>query len=135
MTEFHSQIVPSAMGHSTLIPWFASVAYRRNGRGTHGYRRGDELQLSVGSEYPISPTLHAIGQVNLRHTAKDEVGTTIENPKLTGGTFVYVSPGLRVIAGHGFSTYGYVQLSVVQSVNGVQLTSRVNYLVGIQKRF
>ncbi|MGZ8830947.1 MAG: hypothetical protein ACXW2Q_11295 [Thermoanaerobaculia bacterium] len=127
--------VAGPMGSATLIPWFASVAYRRNGSGTLEYRRGDELQVSVGSEYPVSRALHVIGQVNVRHTAKDEVGSTNENPELTGGTYVYLSPGLRFVAGHGFSTYGYVQLPAVQRVNGVQLTSRVNYLFGIQQRF
>jgi hypothetical protein len=123
------------MGSATRIPWFASVVYRRNGRGTLEYRRGDELQVSVGSEYPVSPALHVIGQVNVRHAARDEVGSTNENPELTGGMYLYLSPGLRYVAGHGFSTYGYVQLPVVQRVNGVQLTSRVNYLFGIQQRF
>jgi len=127
--------VSGPMGSAAQIPFFTSLTYRRNGRGTHEYRRGDELQLSAGSEYPISPSLHVIGQINLRHTDKDDVGATIENPDLTGGTYVYVSPGLRLLAGGGASLYGYVQIPVVQRVNGVQLVSRVNLLVGIQKRF
>jgi hypothetical protein len=131
----HDTGVSGPMGSTALIPLFASVTYRRNGRGTHEYRRGDELQVSGGSEYPLAPSLHVIGQVNLRHTAKDDVGATIENPALTGGTYVYVSPGLRLLAGTNTSLYGYVQIPVVQRVNGVQLVSRANYLVGIQRRF
>ncbi len=123
------------MGNATLIPLFASVTYRRNGRGTHDYRRGEEVQLSAGSEYPLAPSLHLIGQVNMRHSAKDGVGATIENPALTGGTYVYLSPGLRVVAGRGASVYGYVQIPVLQRVNGVQLVSHANYLVGLQQRF
>jgi len=127
--------VGGPMGNATLIPIFASVTYRRNGRGTHDYRRGDEVQLNGGTEYPLGASLHAIAQLNVRHLAKDDVGATAENPELTGGTYVYVSPGLRVLAGSGTSLYGYVQIPVMQRVNGVQLVSRMNVLVGIQRRF
>lgn len=123
------------MGKTTLIPFFASVSYRLNGRGTHDYRLGNELQLNAGSEYPLSERLHLLGQVNLRHREKDSVGQTEENPDLTGGTFVYLSPGLRFSIGHATSLYGYVQVPVIQNVNGTQLTARANYLIGIQERF
>lgn len=123
------------MGKTTLIPFFASVSYRLNGRGTHDYRIGNELQLNAGSEYPLSERLHLLGQVNLRHREKDSVGETEENPDLTGGTFVYVSPGVRFTVSQATSVYAYVQVPVVQDVNGTQLTSRVNYLVGVQERF
>jgi hypothetical protein len=131
----HDTAVGGPMGSTTLIPLFASATYRLNGRGMHEYRRGNELQVSAGSEYPIAQSLHAIGQVNLRHSAKDDVGLTEENPALTGGTYVYLSPGLRLLTGAGTSLYGYVQIPVLQRVNGVQLVSRANYLVGVQRRF
>ena len=123
------------MGKTTLIPLFASLSYRLNGRGTHEYRIGNELQLNAGSEYPLSERLHLLGQINLRHREKDAVGQTAENPDLTGGTFVYVSPGLRFTVSQETSLYGYIQVPVLQDVNGTQLTSRVNYLVGVQERF
>jgi len=71
----------------------------------------------------------------LRHREKDSVGETEENPDLTGGMFVYLSPGVRFTISHATSVYAYVQVPVVQNVNGTQLTSRVNYLVGVQERF
>lgn len=123
------------MGKTTLIPFFASVSYRLNGRGTHDYRIGNELQLNAGSEYPLTEKLHFLGQVNVRFREKDSVGQTAENPDLTGGTFVYLSPGVRFTISHATSLYGYVQVPVIQNVNGTQLTSRVNYLVGVQERF
>jgi hypothetical protein len=131
----HDTGISGPMGSATLIPIFASIAYRRNGSGTHDYRRGDEVQLSAGSEYPLAPSLHLIGQLNLRHAAKDEVGATEENPALTGGTYLYLSPGFRFVAGHRVSVYSYVQIPLVQRPNGIQLVSRANYLVGVQQRF
>jgi hypothetical protein len=127
--------VGGPLGNATLIPLFVSATYRRNGRGTHDYRRGDELQVSAGSEYPLAQSLHVIGQINMRHAQKDEVGATEENPELTGGTYVYATPGLRFVMGESASIYGYVQIPVMQRVNGVQLVSRANYLFGVQKRW
>jgi hypothetical protein len=127
--------VGGPMGNVTAIPYFASVTYRRNGAGTYGYRRGDELLASIGSEYPLSSKLNALGQVNVRRSSRDGVGSTEENPALTGGTYVYVSPGIRLLLRRGVSGYAYVQLPVYQNVNGLQLTARANYLAGIQQRF
>jgi hypothetical protein len=127
--------VGGPMGSVTAIPYFGSITYRRNGAGTYGYRHGGELQASVGSEYPLSSKLNALGQVNVRHSSRDGVGSTEENPALTGGTYVYVSPGIRLLLRRGVSGYAYVQLPVYQNVNGLQLTARVNYLAGIQQRF
>ena len=127
--------LPGATGNATRIPWFVSLSFRRNGTGTYDYRRGDELQLNLGSEYPLSPRFHLVGQLNLRNQAKDDVGTTGENRDLTGGMYVFVSPGIRVLVHAGMSAYGYVQLPLHQDVNGTQLVSRANYLAGIQTRF
>lgn len=131
----HDTGLPGLLGNTTVIPYFASVNYRRNGRGTDSYRKGNELQLSVGSEYPLSDRVHVLGQINARQASKDFVGSTDEDPNLTGGKYVFVSPGLRVMIGRGASAYGYVQVPVYQNVNGLQLTSRVNYMIGIQQRF
>ncbi len=131
----HETGLQGLFGSTTVIPYFASVTYRRNGRGTDAYRRGDEVQISVGSEYPLSPRIRLLAQINGRRTSKDDVGATAENPNLTGGRYVFVSPGLRVMLLHGASAYTYVQLPAYQNVNGLQLTSRVNYVVGIQQRF
>jgi hypothetical protein len=119
-------------GSATLIPYFASATLRMNGSGTHRYRRGDELQLNAGSEYPITSRLHLLGQINVRRQSKDSPGDTGENPDLTGGTHVYASPGLRFTIGEGVSAYSYVQLPIYERVNGVQLTSRRNLLGGVQ---
>ena len=123
------------LGHSTLIPFFVALNGRVNGRGTHDYRRGHEVQLNAGTEYPLTQRIRLLGQVNARVLGKDDVGQTDENRDLTGGRFLYFSPGLRVLAGGGMSLYGFVQLPLYQHVNGLQLTAKANYLVGIRKSF
>jgi len=121
-----------SMGHTTLIPFFASATFRVNGRGTEEYRRGNELQVSGGTELPIASRLVLIGQINARHLAKDAPGNTGENPNLTGGTFVYVSPGVRARISTALSFYAIVQLPAYQRVNGIQLTARRNLIGGVR---
>ncbi|MBV9067478.1 MAG: hypothetical protein JO093_15215 [Acidobacteria bacterium] len=123
------------MGHTTLIPFFIALNGRLNGRGTHDYRRGHELQLNAGTEYPLTSTIHLLGQINGRMSGKDDVGQTDENRDLTGARYLYLSPGVRLLLGWKTSIYGFVQLPVYQHVNGLQLTSKVNYLAGVHKSF
>lgn len=123
------------LGHTTLVPYFIALNARINGQGTHDYRRGHELQLNAGTEYPLTSALHLLGQINSRMLGKDEVGQTNENRDLTGGRYVYLSPGLRVLLPGKTSAYAFVQLPVYQHVNGLQLTSKTNYVAGIRKSF
>jgi hypothetical protein len=123
------------LGHTTLIPFFIALNGRLNGRGTHDYRRGHEVQLNAGTEYPLTTTIHLLGQINGRMTGKDEVGQTNENRDLTGGRYLYLSPGLRLLLGDKTSIYAFVQVPVYQHVNGLQLTAKANYLAGIRKSF
>jgi len=122
-------------GGATVIPYFVSATYRRNGRGTDDYRLGDELLLNAGTEYPIARRLDVLAQINARLRAKDDPGTTSENRDLTGGRFLYVSPGLRFELRRNASVYAYAQIPLHQHVNGVQLTAPVNYLVGVRQHF
>jgi hypothetical protein len=122
-------------GHFALIPWFVALNLRINGKGRDDYRRGNEVQLNAGSEYPIRPSFHFLGQINGRIAAKDDPGNTDENPELSGGQYVYVTPGFRVMLPRGTSLYALVQLPVYQHVNGLQLTSRANYIAGLHHQF
>jgi hypothetical protein len=123
------------LGHATLIPFFVALNGRINGRGTNDYRRGNEIQLNAGTEYPLTQSVHLLGQLNGRMASKDDVGATDENRDLTGGRYLYLSPGLRVAIGNRTSIYGFIQLPLYQHVNGIQLTSKANYVAGIRRSF
>lgn len=123
------------LGRTTLIPYFVAAMVRRNGRGRDEYRRGNELQVNAGTEYPLSARLHVLAQVNARHTTKDDPGTTDENREFTGGTYLYASPGVRFLLGGGTSAYALIQLPIYQHVNRLQLTSRANYVAGVHRSF
>jgi hypothetical protein len=112
------------------VPLRASVNGRWNGRGTDRYRVGSELTTHVAAEVPAFSWGTLLLQTNLRVHAKDDVGDSDAEAGNTGGTALYVSPGLRV-GGGGTYLYGLVQIPVYQRVNGIQLVSDTNLYVGV----
>lgn len=123
------------MGNTATVPWFASLTYRRNGSGRDAYRLGDEWQLNTGAATPLFGPLEAVLQLNLRHRDRDDPGTSGEDPALTGGDFVFASPGLRLALREPWAAYVFVQQPLYQDVNGLQLVAERNWLVGVQGRW
>ena len=113
------------------IPLRLSVTGRWNGRGTEEYRIGPQAQVHLASEYPIGGLFTLLGQANFRVKGKDDVGATGLEEEDTGGSSLYLSPGLRVSTGSQSSIYGLVQIPVYQRVNGIQLVSDVNLYLGV----
>ncbi len=72
-------------------------------------------------------------QVNARNVVHD--GGINSDPVSTGGTLVYLSPGVVVPLGQRASVYGFVQLPMYQNVNGVQLAPRYTASVGLHYSF
>jgi hypothetical protein len=126
--------VQGSMGNTALIPYFASVTYRRNGRGALDHRVGNELQLNAGTAYPLTGSLEALLQANVRRRGRDESPDDPQDAFFTGGTFAYLSPGLRW-SGERISLYALVQLPLLQHVNGLQLVAKQNWIGGVQLRF
>jgi hypothetical protein len=118
-----------------VIPVRLSVTGRYNGTGVEEYRIGSQMQAHLGSEFPIGSSLALLGQANFRLRAKDDTGTSGEDDEDTGGTWLFLSPGLRVATGPFASLYGLVQIPVYQRVNGVQLVSEGNLYVGVTGGF
>jgi hypothetical protein len=123
------------VGHTTALPFFLSASYRRNGKGRDDYRLGEEWQFNAGGAYPFGRRLEALLQLNARFRGKDSPGNTEEDTDFTGGTYLFVSPGLRVEASERWAGYAYVQIPAYQDVNQLQLTSKANWLLGLQARF
>jgi hypothetical protein len=113
------------------MPLRWSVTGKWNGYGTEDYRIGPEAQVHLASEYPISTRLALLGQVNFRIKGKDDVAESGVEEQDTGGTVLYLSPGVRVAVSPGASIYGLVQLPAYQRVNGIQVVSEANLYVGV----
>ncbi len=121
-------------GGTAAVPIFASALFQLNGRGTEGYRVGNEVQLSVGGGYPLVERLRFQDQVNARFAARDEVGTTDATRENTGGSWLYASPGLRFDATDGVGFTAFLQVPVYQHVNRIQLAAPVNFWFGVSYR-
>ena len=57
------------------------------------------------------------------------------SPELTGGDFVFLSPGLRLALHEPWAAYAFVQQPLYQNVNGLQLVAERNWLFGVQGRW
>ena len=124
-------------GGERFIPASLGVHVRTEGSdGRFGYRPGTEVVTSLASEYPITTRFHVLGQLNFRYRDRDHVGSAPGVPEEhTGSEALYVSPGIRLDLTDRAGAYSYVQVPVLQRVNGTQLVSRWNLLVGITYRF
>jgi len=117
------------------LPIRVSAQGRVNGRGTEEYRVGSEIQLHLGSDYPLSRALQFSLSTDARVRAKDDVGLTDAEPGNTGGTWVYLSPGLRINQGGKTTLYGGVQLPVYRGINGINIVSNRNIYGGLTRTF
>ena len=75
----------------------AAEAHRRNG-AAHDYTVGDELQVNAGTAYPLRSNVEVLLQANARVCGRD-TSPDAEDRELTGGRFLFLSPGVRVSAG------------------------------------
>ncbi|BCM24499.1 hypothetical protein ZMTM_07580 [Methyloradius palustris] len=97
------------------------------------YRPGNGLNLNGGLRYTgfagFTPQL----QLNARYVARDS-GAEADTVS-TGGTLVYLSPGVVVPVNKKLSAYSFVQIPIYQNVNGVQLAPRFTASVGARYSF
>jgi hypothetical protein len=114
------------------VPIRLNVLGRANGRGTERYRAGSELQSNLGLSYPVARSLELLLSGDFRVRAKDDPGDTGAEAGHTGGTWAFVSPGIRVSAAKT-AFYGVVQLPVYQRVNGINLVSDFNLYLGVTR--
>ena len=72
-------------------------------------------------------------QLNLLFKDRDK-GERSE-PADSGGTFLFVSPGVSMMLGKSVQVYTFVQLPLYQYVNGVQLVADWAGVLGVSTRF
>lgn len=117
------------------LPVRLSAQGRANGKGTEEYRVGNEVQIHLGSDYPLTRVLQFGLSTDARFRAKDDVGLTDSEAGNTGGTWVYVSPGFRASLEGRMGLYGGVQLPVYRRLNGINLVSDINFYAGLTRAF
>jgi hypothetical protein len=97
------------------------------------YRPGNGLNINAGLRYTALVSVQPELQLNIRHN-ESEVGSNGDKAN-TGGTLVYLSPGVQVPLSKQLWAYGYTRLPVYQHVTGVQLTPRFTASIGLRYAF
>jgi hypothetical protein len=113
----------------------ASVAgsYQLTTTNDLDYRFGNQAIATLGVARPVVGHLSASIQAKVFHQSRNQyLGEGVPS---TGGTFVYVNPGLRFAAPRRFSVYAFVLLVPYRYVNDAQLGPRVGVLTGVSKLF
>lgn len=111
--------------------WQVQAQLPANAAG--GYRPGNLWSADVGVVYPAGGRVSGLVQLNAQVKDRDR-GPEAE-PLDSGGSYVWLSPGVSVAAGPGARVYGFVQLPLYQRVNGVQLTANWTATLGVNTRF
>ncbi len=113
--------------------YFAQAIFQRALYSEDQYTPGESLNLTAGLRYMgfsgFSPQI----QLNFRHVLHD-TGAQADSIS-TGGTLLYISPGVSVPVGNYISAYGFVQLPLYQDLNGVQLAPRFTTSLGMRYSF
>jgi hypothetical protein len=125
-------VLVSVMGTYILLPpdldAFASLEVRHNGENPLDYRMGDTRTLNLGLSWTASPLWTLLLQLNAREVERDEyIGAAILH---TGGSYLYVTPGVRMNLSTMTSLYAHLQLPLAQDVNETNLVPRYALQLG-----
>ncbi len=123
--------VPTISGAYSALPIIVGISYQLSGKGTDDYRFGNTLLVHLGTAYQFINRASVLLQVNGRFQGFADVGTTGEFRENTGGTWIFISPGLSGQLTDVFSAYTYVQIPLYQNVHGIQQTAKFNLQFGL----
>lgn len=113
--------------------WFAQALYQQAVAIRDEFRPGAQLSLNLGYNQPLSDALHAQIQLNAL-VRQHDAGANAE-PDLSGGRFVFLSPGLSYALNKKTQVYGYAQLPLYRNVNGIQLSASKAFVAGVTFQF
>jgi hypothetical protein len=114
------------------LSWFGQALAQLPLDSKDEYRPGNRLSLDAGVRYEAGDRLGLLLQLNMLLKGRDH-GAEAE-PEDTGGTSVFLSPGVSYAFTRSLQAYGFVQLPLYQRVNGVQLVPDYAVAVGINLR-
>jgi hypothetical protein len=113
--------------------YFAQATAQMALDSSDDYKPGNGYNLNLGVRYMGLPKAIPQLQINARHVEHD-TGDNADQLS-TGGTLIYLSPGLVVPVTKLTSVYGFVQLPLYQDVRGVQLVPHYSASIGVRFSF
>ncbi len=112
---------------------FAHINYQFSVASRFDYRPGNYFNLSSGVRYITQTSWVPQLQFNLSNRSQDSgANADVDN---SGGTFLYLSPGLSFLGTKHTQLYGFVQIPVYQNLTGWQLAPRSTFSIGVSHEF
>jgi hypothetical protein len=115
------------------VDWSLSGSYQANTTNDLAYRYGNDTIATLSASRSLAGPLAGSLQVKAFHKGRSVF--LDEDVPSTGGTIVYLTPGLRWSPTRDTSVYGFVQVPAYRYVNESQLAPRVGVLVGVARTF
>ncbi len=115
------------------ITWFAQGAWQEAIHEHDHFRPGNQLGVDVGINYRATPDWNLMLQLNAQHKSHDS-GANAESAD-SGGTHVYLSPGIGYRVTSDTQIYGFLQQPIHQHVRGTQLTADWAAALGVSMAF
>jgi len=100
-----------------------------------GYQPGNSLNVNFGIRYLLNDFITPQLQINTKVSGRDSEDGNAATGQDSGGTLVYLSPGVTVNVQKDLKFYGFVQLPIYQYVNGNQLTPTWTGTLGARYNF
>ena len=107
--------------------------YMSNGGNGGSYRPGDSVNLTGGLRYQGFETFTPEIQINARNANADS--GTIADTYATGGTLVYLTPGVTIPVTDRLSVHTNLQIPIYQNLNGIQLAPTSIFSIGASFKF
>jgi hypothetical protein len=111
------------------ITYFVNAQYQRALAKRDDYRAGDQLSLTGGLAYAYADNAALMFQLNGMSKSRDS-GDQAE-PEVSGGRYIFASPGMRYAVGKAMQVYGFAQVPIYRNVNGIQLTADWSLVAGV----
>lgn len=128
-------IIGAFFADSLRLDWgyFAQILYQQALDSKADYKPGNAVNVNLGIRYEGFAGFFPNLQLNFREVQSDsgENADTVS----TGGTLVYLSPGISVPINSQVSVFGFVQVPLYQDVNGVQLVPQFTTSIGARYSF
>ena len=123
---------------SAALTLDASALYTFRGE-RYDYRLGDRLDLGTSLAWRVCgdaktfPQVSLVAEATLRHIAKSEEEG--EKDGNTGGTVLFLSPGVKVSFTEKIAGSIGIQLPVLQDINGRQVETQFRLITGVSIAF
>ena len=123
----------SRVDASTGVSVFAQATFQGAVATRDGYRPGGQFGLTGSVTWPLSDATALQLQLNALFKSRDS-GVNAESD-LSGGRYLFASPGVSYALTRDTTIYAYAQLPLYQYVYGTQLTTDWAAVGGVSVRF